>query len=122
MGPWPLRAAIPILPIGLLVVRFLTRPPRMIWIRSLQICWIAGLMNLLADAAAQNLRLWHYDMPALLLGLPMDLYISVALIYGSAISLLYWWIATKHPRYRWWFDTSSRCRSTVSAGTISAPC
>ena len=66
MGPLLLRAAIPILAIGLLLlVRFLARPPRIIWIRSLQVGWIAGLVNLLADATAQNLHLWHYVMPAL---------------------------------------------------------
>jgi hypothetical protein len=104
MDSLPLRAAIPFLAFGLLLlVRFLTRPPLVIWIRALEIGWIAGLLNLLADTAAQNLHLWHYNMPALLLGLPVDLYVSVALFYGSAISLIYWWIATEYPRYRWWF-------------------
>jgi hypothetical protein len=104
MGPLLLRAAIPVLAVGLLLlVRFLARPPRIIWIRSLQVGWIAGIVNLLADATAQNLHLWHYVMPALFLGLPMDLYVSVALVYGSSISLIYWWIATKYPRYKWWF-------------------
>jgi hypothetical protein len=104
MGLLVLRAAIPILAVGLLLlVRFLARPPRIIWTRSLQVGWIAGIINLLADAVANNLHLWHYVMPALLLGLPVDLYVSVALIYGSSISLIYWWIATKYPRYKWWF-------------------
>lgn len=98
------RVAIPCIAVGLLLlVRLLTHAPRIIWIRALEVGWIAGLVNLLADVAARNLTLWHYNMPGLILGLPLDLYVSVSLIYGSAISLIYWWIVRNHARYRWWF-------------------
>jgi hypothetical protein len=83
----------------LLLVRQLVKPPPEVWEREFAIGWVAGIINLAADAVAGPAGFWHYTMPGLVLGLPLDFYITVSLIYGSAVLLAYWWLRGKNPRY-----------------------
>jgi hypothetical protein len=98
------RLLIPFAALGLfLLVRFLVKPPKKIWVLALSVGWITGVLNLIADALAKYVHLWHYILPGVVLGLPLDLYIAVSLFYGSALALIYWWIVEKHRKYQWLF-------------------
>jgi hypothetical protein len=51
-----------------------------------------------ADAVANVLHLWHYTFSPLYYRLSIDFYVTVSLVYGGAVSLIYWWIS--HSKYK----------------------
>jgi hypothetical protein len=99
-----LRLVLPAIAFGaLLLIRKAVNPSPAIWARALKVGWVAGLLNLAADTIAGWAGLWHYMMQGLIFGLPLDLYIAVALVYGSGVALIYDWLRRKHPQFRLWF-------------------
>jgi hypothetical protein len=99
-----LRLLLPAVAVGvLLLICKAVKPSAATWRRALKVGWIAGLLNLVADAIAGYANLWHYVMPGLIFGLPVDLYIAVALVYGSGVALIYDWLSRKHPPFGLWF-------------------
>jgi hypothetical protein len=93
-----LRVFLPIIAIAIFVLTVkLTRAPRYVTFSALQVCGIAGFISLAADALANALHVWHYPFSTLFYGLPLDLYVTVSIVYGGAVSLVYWRIS--HSRY-----------------------
>jgi hypothetical protein len=92
-----LRFLLPLLGLGIFAVAAkLIRPPKSILFLTLKLCWVAGTLNLLWDIIGTHYRFWHFTISHLLFGLPLDLYVTVSLVYGGALLLLYWWLRTKH--------------------------
>ncbi len=84
-----------LLPIIAIIGFFLTtkwvNPPTNVFKLVLKICWIAGILNLFVDLFQQHSGFWHYSINGLALGLfPIDLYISVSLVVGGIVPLIYW--------------------------------
>ena len=99
-----LRLLLPAVAFGvLLLIRKAVRPSAATWVCALKTGWVAGLFNLVADAVAGGTNLWHFVMPGLIFELPLDLYIAVALVYGSGVALIYDWLRRKHPPFGMWF-------------------
>jgi hypothetical protein len=106
-----LRLLLPAIAFGvLLLIRRAVKPSAATWRCALKVGWVAGLLNLAADTIAGHANLWHYVMPGLIFGLPLDLYIAVALVYGSGVALIYDWLTRKHPPLGLWFAVC--CPST----------
>jgi hypothetical protein len=100
MGLLVIRVLAPLIGIAILwLVRTWVKPPATVWRRALELGWVAAAVVAVADTAARLLGFWHYTMPGLVAGLPLDLYVAVALIYGSSLLLVYWWLREKNPRY-----------------------
>ena len=61
---------------------------------------IAGMVfalgNFFFDLAAIHLSLWHYEMPGLIAGTPLDLYLSAGIVFGFITSLIFWWLENKN--------------------------
>lgn len=66
------------------------KPPRMVWSASLLGGLLLGILNMLVDLLAYYTHIWHYILNGLILHLPIPLYISPILIYGSLGYLLIW--------------------------------
>jgi hypothetical protein len=95
-----IRALLPAAGIAiLLLTRRAVKPPARVWRLALGLGWVAGAVAAGADTVARVLRLWHYAVPGLIAGLPVDLYVSGALVYGSSLLLLYWWLRGRGRRY-----------------------
>ncbi|MGB8310287.1 MAG: hypothetical protein WCE81_00265 [Halobacteriota archaeon] len=93
------RVVLPAIGIVIFVlVATLTRAPRYVTFSALEVCWVAGLISLVADAVANVLHFWHYTLNPLYYGLPIDFYVTVSLVYGGAVSLIYWRIS--HSKYK----------------------
>lgn len=80
------------------LVATLTRAPRYVAYSALEVCWVAGLIGVVADALANVFHIWHYTFSPLYYGLPIDFYVTVSLVYGGAVSLIYWRI--NHSKYK----------------------
>ena len=86
-----LRGFLPLISIGIFIlIAKLTRAPRYVILSALEVCAIAGLISVMADALATAFHFWHYSFNPLFYGLPIDFYITVSLVYGGAVSLIYW--------------------------------
>ena len=94
-----LRVVIPAIGIVIFfLVATLTRAPRYVEYSGLEVCWVAGLISVVADTLANVFNIWHYTFSPLYYGLPIDFYVTVSLVYGGAVSLIYWRIG--HSRYK----------------------
>lgn len=94
-----LRFLLPIMGIGIFALAArLIGPPERIVLLALKLCWITGAANLFWDVIGTRCRLWHFTMNHVLFGLPLDLYVTVSLVYGGALLLVYWWVQTNYPR------------------------
>ena len=92
-----LRLVLPLLGMGIFALAAkLIRPPKRILFLTLKLCWVAGMLNLLWDIIGTHYRFWHFTMDHLLFGVPLDLYVTVSLVYGGALLLVYWWLRTEH--------------------------
>jgi len=80
------------------LVATLTRAPRYVTSSALEICRIAGLISLVADTLAEVFHIWHYTLSPVYYGLPIDFYVTISLVYGGAVSLIYWRIS--HSKYK----------------------
>ena len=91
-----------VLPVIAIVIFFLaatlTRAPRYVTSSAVEVCWIAGLISLVADTLADVFHIWHYTLSPIYYGLPIDFYVAVSLVYGGAVSLIYWRIS--HSKYK----------------------
>lgn len=91
-----LRIVLPVIGTGIFVlVATLTRAPRYVTFSAVAVCWVAGLINGAADALANVFHIWHYTLSPFYYGLPIDFYITVSLVYGGAVALIYWRITDK---------------------------
>jgi hypothetical protein len=90
------------LPLVAIIITFLaiklTSPPREVLRIAFRFCWTAGLLNWLVDIPEQHFGFWHYTPQYLIFGLPIDLYISVSLVVGIALPLVYWWVKSFHEK------------------------
>jgi hypothetical protein len=88
------------LPLVAIIIVFLTikliSPPREVSRVAFAFCWVAGLLNLLVDIVEQHYGFWHYTANYLFFRFPIDLYISVSLVVGISLPLVYWWVKTFH--------------------------
>lgn len=75
----------------------LTRAPREILGRAFFIGLLFGAINLLVDVISIFGGFWHYNLPGLFWGFPLDLYFSGALVYGAGVLLLYRWLRQHYP-------------------------
>jgi hypothetical protein len=92
-----LRFLLPLLGLGIFALTArLVKPTKNIVPLALRLCWITGVLNLLWDVIGTRCRVWHFTLNHLLFGLPLDLYVTVSLVYGGALLLVYWWLRTKH--------------------------
>lgn len=73
-----------------LVVLFFMRPPRAVLIASLVGGLVMALLNVVFDLVAYYAHIWHYTVTGLLLHLPLPLYITQLLVFGSLAYLLIW--------------------------------
>jgi hypothetical protein len=75
------------------------RPPKEVLGASLLGGLVVGIVNMLGDLLAYYAHWWHYSLSNLTLHLPLPLYITPMLTYGSVAYLLIWrfW----HGRGRW---------------------
>lgn len=69
--------------------------PRKIVYLALFLSPIAGALNILVDIFQQRFHFWHYTFKYLVFNLPLDFYISVSLMLGVIIPIIYWWIKIK---------------------------
>lgn len=74
-------------------------PPKEVLGASLLGGLVVGVVNLLVDVLAYYAHWWHYNLSNLVLHVPLPLYITPVLVYGSIVYLLIWrfW----HGRGRW---------------------
>ncbi|MBN1363218.1 MAG: hypothetical protein JW976_00285 [Syntrophaceae bacterium] len=90
------------LPLVAIIIVFLviklTSPPREVFRVAFTFSWVAGFLNLLVDIVEQHYRFWHYTEKYLIFGFPIDLYISVSLVVGIALPLVYWWLKSFHEK------------------------
>ncbi len=91
-----------LLPLVAISIVFLTikliSPPREVSRVAFTFCWSAGILNLLVDIVEQHYGFWHYTARYLVFGFPIDLYISVSLVVGIALPLVYWWLKSFHEK------------------------
>jgi hypothetical protein len=89
---------IPFILVFYLAVLLFLRPPRAVLVASLAGGLLMGGINLLIDLVAYHAHWWHYTLNELILHVPLPLYISPVLIYGSVAFLLIWrfWLGSKH--------------------------
>jgi len=91
------RFLLPLVAISIVFLAIkLTKPPREVLYLALSISWVAGVLNLLVDIVQQHYGFWHYTVDNLIFGFPIDLYISVSLVVGVALPLVYWWLKSLH--------------------------
>ncbi|PIR43870.1 hypothetical protein COV24_00420 [candidate division WWE3 bacterium CG10_big_fil_rev_8_21_14_0_10_32_10] len=81
----------------ILSVKFI-KPPKKILYLSLRLGWIAGVLNLIVDAIQQHFKFWHYTVDNLYFGFPLDLYVSVSLVVGVVLPLIYWYLQSFNPK------------------------
>ena len=94
------RFLLPLVSIGIVfVVNKSIKPPKEVFLTALKFCWVAGVVNLIVDIFQEYFRFWHYTINYSIFGFPIDLYFSVSLIIGIAISVLYWWLIIFHKKY-----------------------
>jgi hypothetical protein len=74
----------------------LLKAPRVVIKRSIIAGVAFALGNFLIDIAAIIFSIWHYDMSGLIVGTPIDLYISAGIIFGFVTSLIFWWLESKN--------------------------
>ena len=90
------------LPLVAIIIVFiaikLTSPPREVARVAFTFCWSAGILNLLVDIVEQHYGFWHYTAGYLVFGFPIDLYISVSLVVGIALPLVYWRLKSFHEK------------------------
>jgi hypothetical protein len=90
------------LPLVAIIIVFiaikLTSPPREVSRVAFAFCWVAGFLNLLVDIPEQQYGFWHYAAGYLIFGFPIDLYISVCLVVGIALPLVYWRLKSFHKK------------------------
>src|SRR5260370_2074915 len=92
-----LRLLLPILGIGIFVlVARLIKPTRHIVLLALKLCWITGSLNLLWGIIGTRCRILHFTLNHLVFGLPLDLYVTVRLVYGGALLSVYSCLKTNH--------------------------
>ena len=93
------RFLLPIVAISIVFLAIkLTSPPREVSRVAFTFSWIAGFLNLLVDIVEQHYGFWHYTATYLVFGFPIDLYISVSLVVGIALPLVYWWLKSFHEK------------------------
>lgn len=93
------RFLLPLLGIGsILLVTKLTHPPKKVLQFALELSWIPGVLNLLADIVQERLGFWHYTASNLPFGFPFDLYVTVSLILGCTLPLMYYWLKSSRSR------------------------
>jgi hypothetical protein len=91
------RVITPFVAVGIFVTAcILIRPQGYIIKRALIVCWLAGILSLVADTIALNMKLWHYTFANLVFGLPLDFYFSISMVAGGAICLIFWWLKMEH--------------------------
>jgi hypothetical protein len=90
---------VPLLLIIYLGFLLFMRPAKQVVLASLLGGLVVGLVNLLVDIAAYYAHWWYYNLPELVLHVPLPFYISPALIFGSLAYLLIW--RFKDGRSRW---------------------
>ena len=95
-----LRLVLPVFGLGIFAfAASLIKPAKHIMLLALKLCWIPGALNLLWDIIGTRCRIWHFTLNHLVFGLPLDLYVTVSLVYGGALLLAFWWLRLKHPRW-----------------------
>lgn len=72
------------------VIILFVRPPRVVWMASLLGGVLLGIINIAFDLLAYYAHIWHYTLNGLIFHLPIPLYITPVLIYGSLAYLLIW--------------------------------
>ena len=93
------RIIIPIVALGIAFgVARLIKAPRNIIKGAIVAGVVFATVNFLIDLAAIHFSIWHYEMEGLILGTPVDLYLSAGILFGSVTSLVFWWLESK-PRY-----------------------
>jgi hypothetical protein len=65
-------------------------PPRRVLLASLAGGLLMSVINALVDLSAYYTHLWHYTLSELILHIPLPLYITDVLTYGSIAYLLIW--------------------------------
>lgn len=80
----------PVIVLFYLGVLFFLRPPRTVLIPSLVGGLVMALLNIVFDLVAYYAHIWHYTVTGLFLHLPLPLYITPLLIFGSLAYLLIW--------------------------------
>ncbi|HZD59897.1 MAG TPA: hypothetical protein VE439_05535 [Anaerolineae bacterium] len=75
------------------------RVPIAIQQRALQVGILTGIINIAADAIGLSLNLWHYNLSNLIFGFPLDIYITVAIVFGGVALMIFWWIRQHQPRW-----------------------
>ena len=90
---------IPFIVVAYLAVLLFLRPPRVVLLASLLGGLFMGVINVLVDLAAYYAHWWHYTLNGLILHVPLPLYITPVLVYGSIAYLLIWRFWTG--RLRW---------------------
>ncbi len=94
------RFILPFIALGIFTLAVkLIKPPKNIANLALKLCWITAVLNIFADIIGIRFGFWHYTMSHLLYGLPLDLYITISLVYGGALLILYWWIRKFHSKW-----------------------
>ena len=64
-----LRGFLPLISIGIFIlIAKLTRAPRYVILSALEVCAIAGLISVMADALATAFHFWHYSFNPLFSG------------------------------------------------------
>lgn len=92
-----LRIVLPFIGVGVFAIfARLLRPPRHILVLTLKVCWLIGVMNVIADVVGTRFGFWHFTMDHLVFDLPPDLYVTISLAYGGAFLLTYWWLRERH--------------------------
>ena len=95
-----LRLLLPVLGLGIFAFAAgLIKPAKHIIPLALKLCWIPGALNLLWDIIGTRWRIWHFTLDHLVFGFPLDLYLTVSLVYGGTLLLVFWWLKTKHPTW-----------------------
>lgn len=95
-----LRLLLPVMGIGIFAfAASLIKPAKHIVPLALKLCWITGAFNLFWDIIGTRCRIWHFTLNHLVFGLPLDLYVTISLVYGGALLLVFWWLRTKHPTW-----------------------
>ena len=81
---------IPFIIVVYLLALLFIRPTRTAFLASLLGGLTMGILNMLFDLIAYYAHIWHYTLNGLILHLPLPLYITPILVYGSIVYLLIW--------------------------------
>jgi hypothetical protein len=94
------RFVLPFIGIGIFALAAkLIKPPKKILLLTLKLCWITYALCFLFDVIGTHYGFWHYTMDHLIFGLPLDIYLTISLVYGGALLLLYWWLRSYHTKW-----------------------